>query len=87
MVRFVDDGIPLLGTILNFWNPKTPGYSYYGQYYAKYHYYYGNGSSNGNSNGDDGTPMTDRSDATTLTRGAASRPQLPKVRPALENEV
>ena len=51
--RFADDGIPILGTILNFWNPKTPGYSYYRYYYAGYYHYYGDGDSNGdgNSNG------------------------------------
>ena len=39
--RFADDGIPILGTILNFWNPATPGYSYYKYYYAGYQHYYG----------------------------------------------
>ena len=39
--RFADDGVPILGTILNFWNPATPGYSYYKYYYAGYQHYYG----------------------------------------------
>lgn len=55
--RFEEDGTPILGTILNFWNPKTPGYSYYKYYYAGYYHYYGqggtgNGSGNGNGNGE-----------------------------------
>ncbi len=50
--RFAEDGIPILGTILNWWNPKTPGYGYYRYYYAGYYHYYGNGTgNNGNSNG------------------------------------
>ena len=51
--RFADDGIPVLGTILNFWNPKTPGYSYYRYYYAGYQHYYGDGSGK-NGGADDG---------------------------------
>ena len=53
--RFAEDGIQVLGTILNYWNPQTPGYGYYRYYYAGYFHYYGdrNGSvsDNGNSNG------------------------------------
>jgi len=49
--RFVDDGIPLMGTILNNWNPNTPGYGYYRNYYAGYYHYYGDGNGNGNGNG------------------------------------
>jgi len=51
--RFEDDGIPLMGTILNNWNPNTPGYGYYRNYYAGYYHYYGdvNGSHNGSHNG------------------------------------
>jgi Mrp family chromosome partitioning ATPase len=41
--RFSEDGTPILGTILNFWNPKTPGYGYYRYYYAGYYHYYGAG--------------------------------------------
>lgn len=67
--RLADDGISLLGTILNFWNPKTPGYSYYGQYYARYHHYYsngyGDGSGKGNGNGDGDTPIPISSSADT----------------------
>jgi receptor protein-tyrosine kinase len=91
MGRLVDDGIPILGTILNFWNPKTPGYSYYGQYYAKYHYHYygnGNGNGNGNSHSDPiSTPVPGSAEQTTaLTRGIAKPPPRSKVRPVLENE-
>ncbi len=39
--RFAEDGIPVMGVILNGWNPKTPGYHYYRYYYAGYHHYYG----------------------------------------------
>jgi Mrp family chromosome partitioning ATPase len=53
MARFAEDGINLLGTILNGWNPKTPGYSYYRYYYAGYYHYYGNGDGNGGG-ADDG---------------------------------
>jgi polysaccharide biosynthesis transport protein len=49
--RFADDGIPLMGTILNNWNPNTPGYTYYRNYYSGYYHYYGDGNGNGNSNG------------------------------------
>jgi capsular exopolysaccharide synthesis family protein len=55
--RFAADGIPVMGTILNFWNPKTPGYSYYKHYYAGYYNYYGNADraedagGNGHGNG------------------------------------
>jgi capsular exopolysaccharide synthesis family protein len=54
--RFAEDGINLLGTILNGWNPKTPGYSYYRYYYAGYYHYYGdqNGKGGGADNGPDG---------------------------------
>ena len=34
--RFDEDGTPVLGTILNDWNPKTSGVGYY-----KYYRYYG----------------------------------------------
>jgi capsular exopolysaccharide synthesis family protein len=56
--RFAEDGIEVLGTILNYWNPKTPGYGYYRYYYSGYRNYYGksdgidaNGNGNGNGNG------------------------------------
>jgi capsular exopolysaccharide synthesis family protein len=39
--RFQDDGVNVLGIILNGWNPKTPGYGYYRYYYAGYYHYYG----------------------------------------------
>lgn len=51
--RFSEDGLNIMGTILNSWNPNTPGYSYYRYYYAGYyHYYSGNdGESNQSPNG------------------------------------
>ena len=51
--RFLDDGIPVMGTILNNWNPDTPGYGYYRNYYEGYFHYLGDGNGNGNggSNG------------------------------------
>lgn len=51
--RFAEDGIQVLGTILNWWNPKTPGYGYYRYYYAGYYHYYGNGSGTGNPDAED----------------------------------
>src|SRR6185436_15023748 len=39
--RFAEDGIPIFGTILNGWNPNTPGYGYYRSYYQGYYHYYG----------------------------------------------
>jgi capsular exopolysaccharide synthesis family protein len=52
--RFAEDGIEVLGTILNYWNPKTPGYGYYRYYYSGYRNYYGKSDgidANGNGNG------------------------------------
>lgn len=65
MGRFADDGIPVLGTILNFWNPKTPGYSYYRYYYAGYHHYYSDANA---AHGDDG-------DAVDRAETRAARPR------------
>ena len=39
--RIMEDGSPILGTILNDWNPKTSGYG--GGYYNNYYQSYGNG--------------------------------------------
>jgi polysaccharide biosynthesis transport protein len=39
--RFAEDGIPVMGVILNGWNPKTPGYHYHRYYYDGYQHYYG----------------------------------------------
>ena len=47
--RFLDDGIPVMGTILNGWNPNTPGYGYYRNYYEGYFHYLGDGTGNGGS--------------------------------------
>ena len=42
--RFMDDGTPIFGTILNDWNAKTrSGYAYNG-YYKGYYDYHGNGA-------------------------------------------
>jgi capsular exopolysaccharide synthesis family protein len=49
--RFLDDGIPVMGTILNNWNPNTPGYGYYRNYYEGYFHYLGDGGGNGSSGG------------------------------------
>ena len=56
--RFAEDGITMLGTILNGWNPKTPGYSYYRYYYSGYLHYYGDGSGK-NGGADDGNDDED----------------------------
>ncbi|HWW84578.1 MAG TPA: CpsD/CapB family tyrosine-protein kinase, partial [Vicinamibacterales bacterium] len=73
--RFAEDGTAVLGTILNFWNPKTPGYSYYKYYYAGYYHYYGsgngNGHGNGDSSGDGGGPIP--------TPGSGERPDRPTI--------
>jgi len=70
--RFADDGIPLLGTILNGWNPKTPGYSYFKYYYDGYRHYYGDGGGR-----DGGSPSSDDSatvlDATAVDAAAEAR--------------
>jgi capsular exopolysaccharide synthesis family protein len=50
--RFLDDGIPLMGAILNDWNPKSGDSSYYRNYYSDYAQYYGNG--NGQSESETG---------------------------------
>ncbi len=43
--RLAEDGTPVLGTILNDWNPKrTPGYGYYRYYDRYYRRYYGSQS-------------------------------------------
>jgi|HubBroStandDraft_1064217.scaffolds.fasta_scaffold04181_5 succinoglycan biosynthesis transport protein ExoP len=49
--RFLDDGIEVMGTILNNWNPNTPGYGYYRNYYEGYFHYLGDGNGSGNGNG------------------------------------
>jgi len=54
--RFAEDGLNVMGTILNSWNPNTPGYSYYRYYYAGYYHYYsgndGDANQSPNGNGD-----------------------------------
>src|SRR5262249_47559709 len=57
--QFVEDGTAMLGTILNFWNPKTPGYGYYKYYYAGYYHYYGNGGGPGKGGPADGGSDSD----------------------------
>ena len=68
--RFAADGIPVMGTILNFWNPRTPGYGYYKHYYAGYYNYYGNGSGPeaGNGNADAHAPEDSGSTSRSLRR-------------------
>ena len=44
--RLQEDGSPVLGLIMNGWNPNVPGYSYYRNYYAGYNHYYGAESPN-----------------------------------------
>jgi capsular exopolysaccharide synthesis family protein len=44
--RLGEDGSPLLGVILNGWNPEAPGYSHYRNYYEGYNHYYGPNSEN-----------------------------------------
>ena len=71
--RFAEDGIPILGTILNFWNPKTPGYGYYRYYYDGYYHYHARSNGNGNGNGNSDGNGSER--RTTATSGpAASAP-------------
>ncbi len=65
--RFAEDGIPILGTILNFWNPKTPGYGYYRYYYEGYYHYYGSGNGNGSSNGNGSEKRTTATSGTVIS--------------------
>ncbi len=64
--RFAEDGIPVLGTILNFWNPNTPGYGYYRNYYQGYYHYYGKDSGGDSGDGDGGAGVSDEGGATRL---------------------
>ena len=52
--RFMDDGTPVLGTILNDWNAKTRSGSGYHGYYKGYYEYHGNAETNGSA----GTPAS-----------------------------
>lgn len=61
--RFADDGIPILGTILNFWNPATPGYSYYKYYYAGYQHYYGDKPKEAGAGDSTGLSLRDESES------------------------
>ena len=78
--RFAEDGIPILGTILNFWNPKTPGYAYYKYYYSGYMHYYGNGQNDGdddeNGNSAELRVRPERARSNGRQPRAAQRPQL-----------
>ncbi len=47
--RLVEDGSPLIGSILNGWNADLPGYSHYRNYYAGYNHYYGDAQKKGKS--------------------------------------
>ena len=53
--RFADDGITVLGTVLNYWNPKAPGSSYYRYYYSGYYHYYGGGGDSDGAGGGSGS--------------------------------
>jgi succinoglycan biosynthesis transport protein ExoP len=55
---FAEDGIQILGTILNWWNPSTPGYGYYKYYYAGYYHYYGGGNGNAAATANGSTEMS-----------------------------
>ena len=73
--RFADDGIPVLGTILNFWNPNTPGYGYYRNYYQGYYHYYGDGSGHDDGEGGAGASNEGRDQAAPPgATGAESEP-------------
>jgi succinoglycan biosynthesis transport protein ExoP len=74
--RFADDGISVLGTILNFWNPKTPGYGYYKYYYAGYYHYYGGGNGNGGSDDDPPASGNNGKRSSRPHRRPTPRPQL-----------
>jgi capsular exopolysaccharide synthesis family protein len=37
--RFAEDGTPVLGTVLNYWDPDAGGYGYYDKYYYYRRYY------------------------------------------------
>ena len=39
--RFLEDGTPVLGTILNGWDPKVNGHGYYDNYYDYHRHYSG----------------------------------------------
>ena len=39
VARFDEDGTPVLGTVLNDWNPSASGYGYYDDYSAYEKYY------------------------------------------------
>ena len=56
--RLAEDGIPILGTILNFWNPKSPGQAYYRSYYSGYYSYYGGGDDDAGSSDAETTEPT-----------------------------
>ncbi len=78
--RFAEDGIPILGSILNYWNPKLPGYSHHRYYYSGYENYYGDGGSDDDASGS--PPEEKKSSLVTIRFGrqgrAASGPLQPE---------
>jgi succinoglycan biosynthesis transport protein ExoP len=86
--RFAEDGIAILGTILNFWNPKTPGYAYYRYNYEGYlHYGDGPGGSSGGDDGGGSDVRTGRSRKRSAgSAGAVARPE-PQFLSAVESSV
>src|ERR1700730_10751241 len=56
-MRLKEDGIKVLGTIMNDWNPKHSRGGYYGYYDGYYRYYKKNyGYADGSANDADGNP-------------------------------
>jgi Mrp family chromosome partitioning ATPase len=45
--RLTEDGIKVLGVVLNGWDPKTSSHYGYYRYYDKYKHYYGGGAREG----------------------------------------
>jgi succinoglycan biosynthesis transport protein ExoP len=75
--RFEEDGSPLLGSILNCWDPSASGQGHYYGYYDGYYRYYGDNDgdkpgSDGNGTGKPRSSRPDRKPAATVS----PRPQL-----------
>lgn len=79
--RFAEDGINILGTILNAWNPKTPGYGYYRYYYAGYQHYYGDQNGGGQYGGKDASEGDSRVEAPAPPVREWSGPPTPRPNP------
>jgi capsular exopolysaccharide synthesis family protein len=79
--RFEEDGSPLLGSILNCWDPSTSGQGHYSGYYEGYYHYYGGGGDKpggGNGNGNAGGKSGEKKRPARSDRKApaTARPQL-----------